>query len=45
MLANEVRFCPRCGTGLQSVQRAGRLRSVCPQCGWIFFPDPKVAVA
>lgn len=23
----------------------GRLRPVCPRCGWVYFPDPKVAVA
>jgi ADP-ribose pyrophosphatase YjhB (NUDIX family) len=25
--------------------RSGRVRPVCPGCGWIYFPDPKVAVA
>ena len=23
----------------------GRLRPACEHCGWVFFPDPKVAVA
>ncbi|NOY99148.1 MAG: NUDIX hydrolase, partial [Chloroflexi bacterium] len=27
------------------VFRFGRLRPVCPSCGWIYFLDPKVAVA
>jgi ADP-ribose pyrophosphatase YjhB (NUDIX family) len=25
--------------------RFGRLRPVCPACGWIYFADPKVAAA
>lgn len=45
MRADEVNFCPRCGTGLIQMQRLGRLRPTCPNCEWIFFPDPKVAVA
>lgn len=45
MLAEEVNFCPRCGAALEQAERFGRLRPVCPACGWIYFPDPKVAVA
>jgi len=26
-------------------ERFGRLRPVCPSCGWIYFADPKVAAA
>jgi ADP-ribose pyrophosphatase YjhB (NUDIX family) len=26
-------------------ERFGKLRPVCPSCGWIYFTDPKVAVA
>lgn len=26
-------------------QKFGRERPVCPQCGWIYFADPKVAAA
>ena len=44
-LVDEVKFCTRCGSSLTQKQRAGRLRPVCPECGWIYFPDPKVAVA
>lgn len=43
MLAEEVKFCPRCGTKLTPKVRAGAVRPVCPDCSWIFFPDPKVA--
>lgn len=43
MLVEDVKYCPRCGTGLVSQQRMGKIRPVCPNCNWIFFPDPKVA--
>ncbi|MFO8036726.1 MAG: NUDIX hydrolase [Anaerolineales bacterium] len=45
MLAEDVKFCPRCGTALEEKERAGKKRPVCPACNWVFFPDPKVAVA
>jgi ADP-ribose pyrophosphatase YjhB (NUDIX family) len=45
MNADEVRFCPRCGTPVVQALRFGRQRAVCPQCEWIYFADPKVAVA
>lgn len=45
MIADEVNYCPRCGTALVVEDRFGRMRPVCPNCEWVFFPDPKVAVA
>jgi ADP-ribose pyrophosphatase YjhB (NUDIX family) len=45
MLAEDVNFCPRCGHELDIKQKMGVLRPVCPQCGWIYFADPKVAAA
>ena len=45
MVSEQVRFCVRCGTKLVSELRVGRIRPSCPDCGWIYFPDPKVAVA
>lgn len=45
MLADEVNYCPRCGAKLTQAERFGRLRPVCPACGWVYFADPKVAVA
>lgn len=42
---NEVNFCLRCGAALEAAECFGRIRPVCPQCGWIYFPDPKVAAA
>jgi 8-oxo-dGTP diphosphatase len=43
MLTEDVKFCPRCGTSLSAQKIGEKVRSVCPQCNWIFFPDPKVA--
>jgi 8-oxo-dGTP diphosphatase len=45
MISEEVNFCPRCGTTLVAQVRINRSRPTCPACGWVFFPDPKVAVA
>lgn len=41
----EVKFCPRCGAPVDHAERFGRIRAVCPQCGWVHFADPKVAAA
>jgi ADP-ribose pyrophosphatase YjhB (NUDIX family) len=38
------RFCPRCAHALEDRPFEGKLRRVCPSCGFIHFPDPKVAV-
>lgn len=45
MLADEIRFCSRCGSPVTEAARFGRLRPVCPRCGWVYFADPKVAAA
>ena len=42
---DEIKYCLRCGTILNRDQRFGKLRPICPQCGWIYFADPKVAAA
>jgi len=41
----DVQFCLRCGTKLDRKERFGRIRPACSACGWVYFPDPKVAVA
>lgn len=43
--ADEARYCIRCGTLLSLREMFGKPRPVCPACGWIYFADPKVAVA
>jgi ADP-ribose pyrophosphatase YjhB (NUDIX family) len=45
MIADQVHYCPHCGNNLIHAERAGKIRPVCPSCDWIYFPDPKVAVA
>lgn len=42
---DEINFCLRCGNPLVRAERFGRLRPVCPACGWVYYADPKVAVA
>jgi 8-oxo-dGTP diphosphatase len=42
---SHIKFCPRCATEVRREQKFGLLRPVCPQCGWIYFIDPKVAAA
>jgi len=43
MAERTVRFCSACGHPVEEKPAFGRLRPVCPACGWIFFADPKVA--
>ncbi len=39
-------YCPHCGTRLEEgLAWDGRRRPRCPQCGFVHYPDPKVAVA
>lgn len=45
MIADVINFCPRCGAAVVQAERFGKLRPICPACGWIYFADPKVAVA
>jgi 8-oxo-dGTP diphosphatase len=45
MAGNEYTYCPRCATLLIEEMRFGKVRPVCPACGWIHFVDPKVAAA
>ena len=45
MPAPDFNFCPRCGAPVTHEERFGKVRPVCPQCGWIHFVDPKVAAA
>lgn len=41
----EVNYCLRCGNQLLVGQHFGGIRPACPACGWVYFADPKVAVA
>jgi len=33
-------FCPRCGAVMETAQVAGRVRQVCPACGFILYRNP-----
>jgi 8-oxo-dGTP diphosphatase len=43
MIADQVNYCPRCGTRVIQKLQFGKMRPTCPQCKWIYFDDPKVA--
>jgi 8-oxo-dGTP diphosphatase len=45
MADSDFNYCPRCGTPVNHEERFGKVRPVCPRCGWIHFIDPKVAAA
>ena len=45
MKADLINYCLHCGTALVPQLHTGKYRPTCPNCGWIYFPDPKVAVA
>jgi mutator protein MutT len=44
MKLEEINFCVRCGSVLESTLRFGKLRPSCRNCSWIYLADPKVAV-
>ena len=45
MINGTIQYCPLCGTAVIEKLHSGRLRPTCPHCEWVYFPDPKVAVA
>ncbi|MBL8091729.1 MAG: NUDIX hydrolase [Anaerolineales bacterium] len=45
MAINHFIYCPRCGAKVEHQEKFGQVRPVCPQCGFIYFQDPKVAAA
>jgi ADP-ribose pyrophosphatase YjhB (NUDIX family) len=45
MISGTIQYCPICGTAIIEKSHSGRIRPTCPQCEWVYFPDPKVAVA
>jgi len=44
-IVSEINYCLRCGHAVALEDRFGKLRPTCLHCGWIYFADPKVAVA
>lgn len=45
MTDQDINFCSNCGTRLELRNVSGKERPACPACGWVYFADPKVAVA
>ena len=37
MLSDEIGFCPRCGVAVVDREAYGRVRRVCPGCGYVHF--------
>ena len=44
-LFQDINYCLHCGHPVELEEHFGKLRPTCPSCGWIYFADPKVAVA
>jgi len=44
MIEGPIQFCPHCGYSLIEQIHSGKIRPSCPNCNWVYFPDPKVAV-
>lgn len=44
MNRTEFKYCPLCATPLEWRTIYRQMRSVCPNCGFVHFTDPKVAV-
>jgi 8-oxo-dGTP diphosphatase len=45
VISEIINYCPRCGTAVEITEQVGQQRPTCPNCGWIYFADPKVAAA
>jgi 8-oxo-dGTP diphosphatase len=39
-----AKFCPQCGTSFRRRKVFRRRRPVCPECGYVWWDDPKVGV-
>lgn len=38
-----IKFCTRCGHSMELREESGRLRPLCPRCGWVHYFAPQVA--
>ena len=43
-ISGEFSYCPYCATRLERLEVFNQVRPVCPQCSFVQFTDPKVAV-
>ncbi len=39
-MGSEDPFCPRCGAAMEEAEIAGRVRHVCPACGFVLYRNP-----
>ncbi|HEC36489.1 MAG TPA: GNAT family N-acetyltransferase [Anaerolineae bacterium] len=39
-MVGETTFCPRCGVEMKEAEVAGRMRHVCPACGFVLYRNP-----
>ena len=44
-MTSNPRYCPQCGTELEMRKHSGRIRPVCPACGFVFYLNAIVAAA
>ncbi len=44
MNPSDWQYCPHCARELERREKAGRIRPLCPACGFVYFADPKVTV-
>ena len=40
-----MHFCPQCGHELEQREQGGRVRDVCPTCGFVYYHNPLPGVA
>lgn len=38
-----IKFCTRCGHATELREESGRIRPICPRCGWVHYFAPQVA--
>lgn len=38
-----IKFCTRCGHSMELREESGRIRPICPRCGWVHYFAPQVA--
>jgi 8-oxo-dGTP diphosphatase len=38
-----IKFCTRCGHAMELREESGRIRPICPRCGWVHYFAPQVA--
>lgn len=38
-----IHYCMRCGHSVELLEESGRIRPICPRCGWVYYFAPQVA--